>query len=169
MEKWKTIPNVTSVLGITYDVSNRGRVRSSKGKPMKRLIDEDGYFFVSLRKGDSNILPRVNRLVAQAFIPNPDNLPVADHKDRDKQNDHEDNLQWLTVKQNTVRDCARPVARLDPETMEILEVLESSAEAARKYNLSSANINQVAREGGYSKKTSKIRTSGGFSWKYMDL
>jgi len=169
MEEWKTIPEVESVLGVTYEISSWGRVRSSKRRFMKRFVDGDGYFTVSLRKGDSNIAPRVNRLVAKAFIPNTEELPIVEHLDDDKQNDRADNLKWSIIARNTIKACARPVAQLDPITHSVLDIYESSSEAARKLKLSSANINVIAGNRGLSLKTGKIRCSGGFSWTYVDL
>lgn len=92
-----------------YQVSNFGRVRSLprvivrkgyvsqhfNGKYLKSMIDKCGYLHVNLYK-DKLKTVKVHRLVAEAFIPNPDNLPCVNHKDEDKTNNQVDNLEWCT-------------------------------------------------------------------------
>lgn len=65
--------------------------------------DKDGYYRVSLQtKNNKRRSFRVNRIIALTFIPNPDNLPVVNHKDNNKKNNNVDNLEWSTVKENTI-------------------------------------------------------------------
>lgn len=88
-----------------YEVSNLGRVKSYKydkinGKIMKPYKDTKGYLQIDLqldgRKRENRVHLAVHRLVAMAFIPNPDNLPQVNHKDEDKTNNCVDNLEWCT-------------------------------------------------------------------------
>ena len=114
-EEWK--PIIIEKNGILYDytglyeVSNLGRVRSLdrtssdgrvlKGKILKLRLINNGYLRVGLNKdGRGQIFFRVHRLVATAFVPNPDNLPVVNHKDEDKSNNCVSNLEWCTQKHN---------------------------------------------------------------------
>lgn len=110
-----------------YEVSNCGRVRSIvfrngvtviKRKKLISQIDHgNGYLYVSLRNGKHRKNYYVHRLVAEAFIPNPDNLPIVDHIDFDKKNNVVSNLQWLTQKQNVERSIPRmSKPRLKPMT-----------------------------------------------------
>ena len=87
-----------------YQVSNWGRVKSIKfGKEriLKLTKDKDGYFFVNLYKNNKSKTFKVHRLVAEAFLPNTDNLPLINHKDEDKSNNIVSNLEWCDVKYNT--------------------------------------------------------------------
>lgn len=87
-----------------YQVSNFGRVKSIKfGKEiiLKQHINiKGGYYYVCLLKNGKHKNYYVHRLVAQAFIPNPDNLPEVNHKDECKTNNVVSNLEWCDRKYN---------------------------------------------------------------------
>lgn len=68
---------------------------------VKSVVDRHGYRRTSLWIGGKKVNRLIHRLVAEAFIPNPDNKPCVNHKDGDKMNNHKDNLEWCTVKENT--------------------------------------------------------------------
>lgn len=94
-----------------YQVSNLGRVRSVphydwmnrpyKGKVLTPVRNGNGYLRVNMTNGKIRRLSDVHRLVASAFIPNPNGYPEVNHKDEDKDNNHVDNLEWCTEKYNT--------------------------------------------------------------------
>lgn len=80
-----------------FEVSNTGIVRNKvTGKIRKPFFDKNGYVCINLH----NHWYKVHRLVAQAFIPNPDNLPQINHKDEDKTNNNVSNLEWCDAKYN---------------------------------------------------------------------
>lgn len=105
-EIWKPIPGYEG----KYEVSNQGRVKSiartrigKNGsivpvaeKILKGKSDKDGYIEYALCTGHHKKMKfyRAHRLVAMAFIPNPDNLPQVNHMDEDKTNNRVDNLEW---------------------------------------------------------------------------
>ena len=94
-ELWYEIADLDS----RYYISSEGRVLSlclDGYKLMQPFICGDGYYYVDLRKGGKDIKCRVHRLVAEAFINNPDNKPIVHHKDTDRKNNKVSNLQWMT-------------------------------------------------------------------------
>jgi len=97
LEIWKDIEGFDEKYG--YQISSWGRVRSVNGilKPYENF---KGYLKVGLMKDGKCCKKRVNRLVAQAFIPNPYNLPQVNHIDGNKQNNSFTNLEWVTNEQN---------------------------------------------------------------------
>lgn len=109
MEKWKYIESMKSN---AYMVSTHGNIKSmnynktGKEKLMKLREDKDGYLTVSLVDKNGKSSPRkVHRLVAMAFIENPNNLPMVNHKDENKSNNHVENLEWCdSVYNNTYND-----------------------------------------------------------------
>lgn len=96
MEIWKKIEDYPK-----YSVSNHGRVRNDKtGKILALRSVAHGYLQIRIHNENGNRQFGVHRLVAQAFISNPDNLPVVNHKDEDKTNNDISNLEWCTQQYN---------------------------------------------------------------------
>lgn len=84
-----------------FFVSREGKVYNSEGVERKQYMSGiPAYKYVSLPEGGKWQIRRVHILVAKAFIPNPDNLPVVNHIDEDKMNCVYTNLQWCTIQQN---------------------------------------------------------------------
>ncbi|MDV4829909.1 NUMOD4 motif-containing HNH endonuclease [Enterococcus faecium] len=102
MEEWRDIAGYEE----EYEVSNCGRVRSlnymrtKQAKELTPVKDGMGYLFVNLYKNGKNRGFKIHRLVAQAFIPNPENKPQVNHIDEDKTNNCAENLEWCTAKEN---------------------------------------------------------------------
>ena len=86
-----------------YQISNFGRVKSFKGRKPRILStckDSKGYPKATFTEDGKQKTYLIHVLVARAFIPNPDNLPIVHHKDGNKKNNRVDNLQWVTYGQN---------------------------------------------------------------------
>ena len=97
VEEWKVIKGFEN-----YLVSNLGRVKnSSTERILKPGTHHKGYLFVGLSKNGKGRSEKIHRLVAKAFVKNPDNLPVVDHIDRDRKNNKASNLRWSTHSANT--------------------------------------------------------------------
>ena len=100
IELWKWIPGWEGL----YMVSTHGRVKSlkhNKSKILKPWIDKDGYKRVRLCKNGKCKTYGIHRLVAMAFIPNPHNYPIINHKDENKTNNQYTNLEWCTIQYNS--------------------------------------------------------------------
>ena len=97
MEEFKSVEGYEGL----YAVSNAGRILGLKRNRFRKLDESnDGYLQVALCKDGDYKVFLVHRLVARAFIPNPNNFPQVNHKDCNKKNNLVDNLEWCTGKQN---------------------------------------------------------------------
>jgi len=93
--EWKQIPDEKFS---NYEVSAGGQVRNkTTGRILKPNINKEGYISVKITQ-KYRVL--VHRLVAGAFIQNPDNKPQVDHIDRDTNNNNVENLRWVTAQEN---------------------------------------------------------------------
>lgn len=105
-EIWKDIEGYEglyqiSSLGRVKSLGRRGKGCSLEDRILKLNINKDGYCLVNLK--DTNHVAKwysVHRIVAKHFIPNPDNLPVINHKDESKDNNCVENLEWCTIQYN---------------------------------------------------------------------
>lgn len=103
IEEWRPVVGYEGL----YEVSNTGQVINIKtGHILKQHKDKDGYWVLSLKR-DKYKTYFTHRLIAQAFIPNPDNLPMVNHKDEDKSNNRVTNLEWCNAKYNSTYGTAR--------------------------------------------------------------
>ena len=101
-EIWKDIKGYEGL----YQISNFGNIKSLRtNKLVKAFKNTKGYCQVSLWNNNVKKMFVVHRLVAQEFIPNPNNLLQVNHKDEDKKNNNVDNLEWCSVKYNCNYMC----------------------------------------------------------------
>lgn len=86
-----------------YSVSNYGRFYNNKfNRFIKPSINGDGYLLVRLCINGIITSYKAHRLIAEAFIPNPNNLPVVNHKNGDKTDNNVENLEWCTSSENRI-------------------------------------------------------------------
>lgn len=95
MDQWVKTPNNPN-----YIVSNTGKIRREGSDRDHSVRDRKGYLSVDLYENSKRKTERVHRLVAEAFVPNPDNKPYVNHKDGNKYNNNASNLEWATSKEN---------------------------------------------------------------------
>lgn len=150
-----------------YHISNLGRVYTEKRKRLKSIhLDRDGYPIVIFSVNNRPLTKKVHRLVAEAFIPNPNGLPCVNHKDENKTNNRVDNLEWCTIRQNNIYGTRlERVASKERKAIykcdrngNILDKYESITEASKSVNTDSSNIHQVL--------SGKRKTARGYVWKY---
>ena len=99
-ELWKPINNYGN-----YEVSNFGKVRNKNTKRILREYTKSGYSIVGLSKNGIIKSFSIHRLVGLLFIDNPDNKPEINHKDKNKNNNNINNLEWVTSKENNIHKC----------------------------------------------------------------
>lgn len=163
-----------------YKVSNLGRVKSvdryvnyKKGYSLKALkkgqllspkISNKGYLHLTLMKDGKNYYRSVHRIVAEAFIPNPKNLPFINHINENKVDDRVENLEWCTAKYNTeVYYKSRiNVYQYDLEG-KLIKIWHSITEAAENINGDKTGIQHSCRT------KRGLKSYKGFIWSYQPL
>lgn len=164
-----------------YFVSREGRVYSGRSGALKSLApcpDKDGYLNLALRRGHKPKYFKVHRLVAQAFIPNPENKPTVNHKNGLKDDNRVENLEWATHSENH-RHAFRELGRKPSySALGMLGVDSPNHKVVEQYTLSgdfvcthpSAKSAQdatgVCRSGIGRCCLNKVRTAGGFKWSF---
>lgn len=121
-----------------YSISSLGRVKNNiSGKILKPHKDKDGYEIIGLRKNNKQILKKVHRLVAIAFIPNPHNKPQVNHINEIKHDNNVMNLEWVTAKENSNWGSHNKIASECHKKKVICEgiIYSSIEECAIKYNI----------------------------------
>lgn len=156
-----------------YQVDESGTIMSKarngngyKAHTMSKSTDSDGYQVVKARNGTRVYTLKVHRIVATAFLPNPDNKPQVNHKDGDKQNNNVSNLEWVTASENIRHakalglQCACPnrvrVAQYDAKTSNLIGVYPSLRAAEEKTGVGWTGISAVIR--------GQRKTAGGYYW-----
>lgn len=168
-EIWKNIKNYDN-----YQVSNLGNVkninyhREHRTENLKLIPSKSGYLRTALCKDGKSKMFLVHRLVAEAFIPNPDNLSCINHKDENKLNNTVENLEWCTYTYNLnygERNSRASLSNINnpKRSIKIIctdngVVYPSLSEAERLTGISVGSISKCCR--------GKSKHAGGLTWKY---
>lgn len=167
-----------------YQVSNLGQVKSLdriivcrktnakrkfKGCILIPTLKPFGYPWVSLHKDGKKHTKLIHRLVAEAFIPNPDNLPCVNHKDENPSNANVNNLEWCTQQYNVLysglqnrkrwQNIIKPVLQYDKQ-MNLIKEWNTITEASKYYNIPVTNISKCCK--------GKRKTCHKYIWKYKN-
>lgn len=163
---WKKIKNHSN-----YSVSDEGFVRNDKtGKILKPVPTKNGY----LRVGLNGKLYRVHRLVADAYISNPDNYEQINHIDGDKTNNRVSNLEWCTCSQNIIHAYKNGLKTIDYENIKepkpilqlsldgkVINRFDKMIDVNKKLGYDVSNITKVCK--------GKRKTAYGYKWQYAIL
>lgn len=170
MEIWKDIEGYEGL----YQVSSEGMVKSlnynrtGKERILKSAKDKYGYLFVKLRKEGTVKYYLIHRLIAIAFIPNPDNKPCIDHINGDKTDNRVENLRWVTHKENmnnpiTLNKIGKHLRKSILQFSvdgNFIKTWESIMDVQREYDIDKSAIIRCCKN--------KQNTSCGYIWQYLD-
>lgn len=179
MEEWRDIEGYEGL----YQVSNKGRVKSLdkyvdnrwgtkqfvKGKVLTN-VKTQGYWYVGLNKNGKYKRHRIHRLVAEAFIPNPNNLLEVNHKDENPDNNTVENLEWCdhsyninygTRNKRVGYHFLKKVCKMDLNGL-TLKIYASLTEASNDNNLSISRISDCCNNKPH------CLTGGGFKWSFYE-
>lgn len=163
-----------------YLVSRDGRIYSLfRNKFLRQGVSKFGYNRVGLYStpGGKPKWVAVHRIVAQAFLPNPENLPQVNHKNEIKTDNRAENLEWCSCSYNInygkrndtvskklmehkTKTVGRKIRQLDRETGETIRVWDSMHQIERELGISHSSICRCC--------TGRRKTQGGFRWAYFD-
>ena len=191
-EVWK----FTELNGREIMVSSYGRVIGFKGRVIKPQLMQTGYYVFKYWNGRHVANIEIHRLVAKAFIPNPENKPEVDHIDTVRTNNHVNNLRWVTRSENhrnplTVkrRSEARKGLKMSDETRRRMseskkktskELSERSSKAVFVFDLSGILIDEfksvkeaciqlgITEDGAYRCVRNKKKSHRGYMFKYKE-
>lgn len=148
-----------------YAITSCGKVWSYTTKKFLRTHkNSNGYERISLFKDNGSKSLAIHKLVAMAYLPNPDNLPQINHKDENKENNYVNNLEWCTNKYNSNYGTRNErMARAKWKKVlciELNRIFDSEKQAERELNIGVARISECC--------SGKNKTAGGYHWRYAD-
>ena len=183
-EEWRDIAGYEG----KYQISSFGRVKSlprfiksgksrnRKGYRLKKEsilqpnVSHNGYLCVCLSNNNKVSCFRINRLVAQEFMPNPDNLPTVDHINRNKIDNRIENLRWASMKMqcnNRDNELQKVIVKF-LFSKPVLQYTKEGVLVAKYQSLTDAR-NQTGSNHITDCCNGKLKTSGGYIWQYANL
>lgn len=160
-EIWKEVKGYEGI----YEVSSTGQVRNSKGLILKQAKrPKTGYLYVLLRGKKKAFHANIQRLVAIAFLPNPNNYPVVNHINEDRTDNRVENLEWCSYSQNNIKSSKvqatqKPIIQCDKKG-NIISFHKGIHEAARKLGSGTFATNICACLRG------RVKSYKGYIWRY---
>lgn len=173
--KWKEVSETNGL----YLVSDEGQIFSVRSnRVLKTQRQENGYYRIELNIDGNHKKVYIHRLVAEAFIPNPNNYPIINHKDENPANNRADNLEWCTYEYNSnYGTCQERKVLHRPE---IVGYDHAQSKTVKQFDLDGNFIKEygscgmAARETGLSEKSiskcakGDLKQYAGYGWSYTD-
>lgn len=184
MEVWKDIEGYEGI----YQISNLGNVLSLNyclrgySKCLTPKINKKGYSWVELRKNGTRQQVLLHRLVAQAFLENPNNYPIVNHKDENPLNNTASNLEWCTHSYNVLYSlklhpekvktgvkrarkrnyykCSKRVRQIDIQSGEVIKEYRYLAEVGSTLNKNIFNVRECC--------AGRRKTAYGYRWEFCE-
>lgn len=167
---WKPVKNYEGL----YEVSDRGEIRSlprngtvKSPRIIVQHLHKSGYMYCCLNKNDKQKNSQVHRVVAEAFIPNPDNKPQVNHINGDKKDNRSENLEWATSSENMIHSFRALGHKASKHGMKPIvcietgDVYESRRDAERQLGMSHGCILHALK--------GKVPRAGGLHWAYCNV
>lgn len=152
-EEWRDIKDFEGL----YRISNYGRIKSKRNRILREAHNQKGYSQICLFKDSEKHTRKVHRLVAQAFIPNPDNLPEINHIDKDKTNNTMNNLEWCDTLYNINYSLSKPIIQYDLDG-NFVKRWASISDACKNLNKGTSLIFRCCKN--------KNKSAYNYIWKY---
>lgn len=161
IEEWKTIEEYPN-----YMISNLGRVKSLYTYKVLKPSITKGYYFVSLVQNGNKENVRIHRLVAKAFLDNPNNYNVVNHKNENKLDNRVENLEWCTAKYNcnygtrnkkVSESKYKPICQFSKDGT-LIKIWDSAKQAADELNIDFRHISDCCK--------CKRKTAYGYKWHF---
>lgn len=159
-----------------YVVNEQGVIKSTarngngfKEHVMSQSTDSYGYKVVKMRNKDKVCTLKVHRIVATAFLPNPNNKPQVNHKDGNKTNNSVTNLEWVTASENIKHAKALGLQQECPNRVKVCKISLTGEHIATYKSLKEAGtMNNICWTGISAVLRGKRKTAGGFKWVYCN-
>ena len=162
MEIWKDIEGYEGL----YQINSEGIVRNKKGCIRKSKLKKDGYVSITLCKNGEHKTFLVHRLVATAFIPNPNNYTIINHINEDKTDNRVENLEWCSKSYNNTYGTriekvfyklSKPVLQFTKDG-KLVKKWENTTHIKNELGFSSSSINSCCK--------GRLKTAYGYKWCY---
>ena len=164
-----------------YKINESGVVINKNGHVMRTAVNNSGYLRTTLEVPNTNPVRRKNesihRLVAETFIPNPDNKPCIDHINTNRADNRVENLRWVTYSENSYNPitnkrnsiantgASNPNAR-KTKCITTGKIFETTTAASKYYNVQRENICRCCK--GVVKSAGKLPDGTKLEWEYID-
>lgn len=165
-EIWKEV----NLFGKQYFISNLGFIKNKHNKILKPYLSSGEYKYICIHEKKHTHHIRIHRIVAQAFIPNPQKLSCVNHKDGNKQNNCVKNLEWVNYSQNVKHGFESGLyqvrkikaTRINQYDLQgnFIKTWDSMRKVEKQYNVSHTALRFCC--------LNKIKSCAGYIWRYAD-